>query len=73
MATTRKWDATMKQVDVFTPGQINGAGQQDSPLSNYGLQFLAQGDSWFSIGSFPPWSTSNLFNGMSTLNIGAAS
>lgn len=60
----------MKQIDVFSPAQVNSS-QQPAPLSDYDLQFLAQGDSWFSIGAFPPWNTANLFDGMSTLNIGA--
>lgn len=61
----------MKQIDVFTPSEANGDGQQNSPLSDYDLQFLAQGDSWFSIGSVPPGLNTNLFDGMSTLNIAA--
>jgi lysophospholipase L1-like esterase len=33
-------------------------------LSVYGYKFLAEGDSWFSIGEMPPWATSNLLYGM---------
>lgn len=34
-------------------------------LNAYQYKFLAEGDSWFSIGEFPPWATSSLLFGMS--------
>lgn len=34
-------------------------------LNAYQYRFLAEGDSWFSIGEFPPWATSSLLFGMS--------
>jgi hypothetical protein len=40
----------MKQVQVYTPAQV---AENPAPLSGYDLQFLAQGDSWFSIGALP--------------------
>jgi hypothetical protein len=55
----------MKPVEVFTPGQVLDP-QNPAPLSDYNLQLLAQGDSWFSIGAIPPVLTSNLFDGMGT-------
>ncbi len=33
-------------------------------LNAYRYKFLAEGDSWFSIGEMPPWATSNLLYGM---------
>ncbi|MCK9389235.1 MAG: hypothetical protein M0Q22_12710 [Sulfuritalea sp.] len=41
--------------DVFNPPE--GAIQQ---WNDFPTRFLAQGDSWFSIGALPPWATSNL-------------
>lgn len=60
----------MKSIQVFTPAQVNNS-ENPAPLSDYELQFLAQGDSWFSIGSIPPSNTTNLFDGMCTSDIGA--
>jgi hypothetical protein len=60
----------MKQIQVYTPSQVNNT-ENPAPLSQYDLQFLAQGDSWFSIGAIPPTATSNLFDGMSTSAIQA--
>lgn len=60
----------MKQIQVYTPAQVNSA-ENPAPLSDYDLQFLAQGDSWFSIGALPPSFTTNLFDGMCTSTIGA--
>ena len=37
----------------------------DLDLNAYQYKFLAEGDSWFSIGEFPPWATSSLLFGMS--------
>lgn len=37
----------------------------DLDLNAYKYKFLAEGDSWFSIGEFPPWATSSLLFGMS--------
>ena len=34
-------------------------------LNAYKYKFLAEGDSWFSVGEFPPWATSSLLFGMS--------
>ncbi|GEM_PF-4350319 len=36
----------------------------DLDLNAYQYKFLAEGDSWFSIGEFPPWATSSLLFGM---------
>ncbi len=60
----------MKQLQVFTPQQVTD-GQNPAPLSDYNLQFLAQGDSWFSFGAIPPWNTSNLLFEMGTTNVAA--
>jgi lysophospholipase L1-like esterase len=60
----------MKPIEVFSPERVNDA-QNPAPLSNYDLQFLAQGDSWFSFGAVPPWNTTNLFDGMGTSAIAA--
>lgn len=55
----------MRQIVEFLPAQILNS-QGDDPLSAYILQFLAQGDSWFSVGSIPPTLTTNLFDSMGT-------
>jgi len=60
----------MKQIDVYTPSQVLN-GENPAPISQYNLQFLAQGDSWFSTGAVPPSFTTNLFDGMGTSTIGA--
>ena len=45
--------AAAADTQVYTPAQVNSA-ENPAPLSGYDLQFLAQGDSWFSIGALPP-------------------
>lgn len=53
----------MHDITLISPGQLDGAGEQgDFPLDAFALRFLAQGDSWFSIGAIPPFLTSNLFD-----------
>ncbi len=49
--------------DVLTPGTVN-----DANLSNYGHRFLAQGDSWFSIGWLNLAKNSNLLHEMEFTN-----
>ena len=53
----------MPAIDLFTLDAYMDP-QQPAPVSNYNRQFLAQGDSWFSIGAIPPMATTNLFDGM---------
>lgn len=56
----------MNDITLISPDQLSGAGEAgDFPLERYALRFLAQGDSWFSIGAIPPFLTSNLFDKMS--------
>lgn len=46
---------------VISPSQLDGpgeAGQYD--IGRFSRRCLAQGDSWFSIGHFPPWATTNI-------------
>jgi hypothetical protein len=53
----------MPDIQLITPSQYTGGGDVDPfPIGDYDLRFLAQGDSWFSIGAIPPWLTSNLFD-----------
>ncbi len=53
----------MPDVLVISPGELVGSGEVGPfPIGSYALQFLAQGDSWFSVGAIPPWLTSNLFD-----------
>lgn len=55
----------MHDLQLATPEQLDPAGDAPAfPLSDYALHFLAQGDSWFSVGAIPPWLTSNLFDDM---------
>lgn len=60
----------MKPIKIFSPEDVLNANDP-APLSDFNLQFLAQGDSWFSFGAIPPTLTSNLFDGMGTTNVGA--
>ena len=53
----------MPDIQLISPGDLDGHGQAGGfPIEQYALRFLAQGDSWFSIGAVPPWLTSNLFD-----------
>lgn len=58
----------MAVIVSFTPDEVEN-GENPADLSSYNRQFIAQGDSWFSIGALPLVS-SNLFDGMAT-TIGA--
>jgi hypothetical protein len=53
----------MHDITLISPAQLDGPGEAgDFPLDAFALRFLAQGDSWFSIGAIPPFLTSNLFD-----------
>ena len=45
-------------VKLISPYDL--AGDTPFPLDLYGQRFLAQGDSWFSIGAIPPYLTTNV-------------
>ena len=50
---------------TISPAQLIGndhTGGYD--VGRFSKRFLAQGDSWFSIGHVPPWSTTNLLQQM---------
>ena len=55
----------MPDITLIVPSQLNGGEAGGFPMDEFPLQFLAQGDSWCSIGSIPPFLTSNLFDKMS--------
>lgn len=55
----------MTDITLIAPSQLNGGEAGGFPMDEFPLQFLAQGDSWFSIGSIPPFLTSNLFDKLS--------
>jgi len=44
-------------VKLISPYDLS---QGDFPIGDYGQRFLAQGDSWFSIGAIPPYKTTNV-------------
>ena len=45
----------------ISPSQLSGNGEAGLyDVSRFAKKYLAQGDSWFSIGHFPPWSTTNI-------------
>jgi lysophospholipase L1-like esterase len=46
------------------PDQVLRSGESSFEPERYTRKFLAQGDSWFSIGHVPPWSTGNLLEQM---------
>lgn len=53
----------MHDLQLISPDDYDGHGEVGPfPMDQFDLRFLAQGDSWFSIGSLPPWKTSNLFD-----------
>jgi lysophospholipase L1-like esterase len=58
-------ETSMIDITLIAPSQLNGGEGGGFPMDEFPLQFLAQGDSWFSIGSIPPFLTSNLFDKMS--------
>ncbi|MEO7391374.1 MAG: hypothetical protein ABIU58_04310 [Ramlibacter sp.] len=46
---------------TITPDQYRGGGDAPAyPIEQFAQACLAQGDSWFSIGAFPPYLTTNL-------------
>jgi hypothetical protein len=50
-------------VKVISPGQLDGVGEMGPfPIDLFDRKYLAQGDSWFSIGSIPPGLTSNILD-----------
>ncbi|MDB5872219.1 MAG: hypothetical protein JWQ07_1661 [Ramlibacter sp.] len=50
---------------TITPGQYLGGGEVPPyPIEQFTHRCLAQGDSWFSIGAFPPYLTTNLLFGL---------
>ncbi|MFI4930164.1 MAG: hypothetical protein ACHP83_07990 [Burkholderiales bacterium] len=49
----------------ISPSQLSGSGEAGLyDVSRFQKKYLAQGDSWFSIGTIPPWSTTNLLQQM---------
>jgi hypothetical protein len=48
------------RMSILRPAQVLSPGDGDPGVSDYSYRFLAQGDSWFSIGAIPPWNTTNL-------------
>jgi lysophospholipase L1-like esterase len=69
----------MPDINVISidPSQLSGAGESGLyDTAPFTRKYLAQGDSWFSIGTFPPWSTTNLLQQMvlsrSTLAVNCA-
>lgn len=53
----------MPEILLASPEQLDPAGDAPVfPLGDFELHFLAQGDSWFSVGAIPPWLTTNLFD-----------
>lgn len=69
----------MPDINVISisPSQLSGTGESGLyDTAPFARKYLAQGDSWFSIGTFPPWSTTNLLQQMvlsrSTLAVNCA-
>jgi len=69
----------MPDINVISisPSQLSGTGEEGLyDTTPFARKYLAQGDSWFSIGTFPPWSTTNLLQQMvltrSTLAVNCA-
>lgn len=69
----------MSDINVISisPSQLSGTGESGLyDTAPFARKYLTQGDSWFSIGTFPPWSTTNLLQQMvlsrSTLAVNCA-
>ena len=69
----------MPDINVISisPSQLSGTGEPGLyDTAPFARKYLAQGDSWFSIGTFPPWCTTNLLQQMvlsrSTLAVNCA-
>jgi len=69
----------MPDINVISisPSQLSGTGESGLyDTAPFSRKYLAQGDSWFSIGTIPPWSTTNLLQQMvlsrSTLAVNCA-
>lgn len=69
----------MPDINVISisPSQLSGTGEAGMyDTAPFARKYLTQGDSWFSIGTFPPWSTTNLLQQMvlsrSTLAVNCA-
>jgi lysophospholipase L1-like esterase len=62
----------MQHLSLTNPYDYLGIGKP--PMSYPGAQrfLLAQGDSWFSLGHFPPWETENLLMWMKTRDLTVA-
>jgi lysophospholipase L1-like esterase len=57
----------MPDINVISisPSQLSGSGEAGLyDVARFQKKYLAQGDSWFSIGTIPPWSTTNLLQQM---------
>src|SRR5450755_3965224 len=57
----------MPDINLMTisPSQLNGAGEAGLfDVTRFEKKYLAQGDSWFSIGHVPFWATTNLLQQM---------
>jgi len=44
----------MQRAEIIGPGRLSGHGADDVDLNAFALRLLAEGDSWFSLGSIPP-------------------
>jgi hypothetical protein len=52
-------------VRIISPATLQGTGEIGPfPLEQFERKYLAQGDSWFSIGSIPPGLTSNILDNL---------
>ena len=53
------------KLEVISTTTWAGTGDGNQvPVANYSRVYLAQGDSWFSLGAVPPWSTTNVLEGI---------
>jgi hypothetical protein len=55
----------MQKLTLTTPDILRSRLDGGPDLSQFSKRYLAQGDSWFSIGSFPPWGTSSILQQIS--------
>jgi len=62
----------MNKLDIYTATDLDTPDLLKRPLGEYGYRFLAEGDSWFTIGALNPLRNANLLFGLRFTQIACA-